>query len=431
MKIAILGTRGIPGRYGGFETLAEELSKRLATNGHEVTVYCRRPFTTAGDVVDPRIRRVILPTISNKYFDTAFHTLLSVIHVLFTDIELILICNVSNSTLAWIPRLFGIPTVLNVDGLDRKRRKWNFVARIYLYLCELLSLITPTRIVTDAPPIQEYYWRRYRKRSTMIAYGAQVPEGTESLKGFDLPKGGYILYVSRLEPENNPELVIRAYRETQTDWPLVMVGGNCYDPGFVNHLKALGDDRIVFTGPIYGPGYWRLIRNAGIYISACEVGGYHPALIEAMAARNAILCLDTPENRETAGDCCIYFRPEASDLAARMARMLQDPDLRLDLARRAENRAASLFGWDEVTDNYETLFSEVLPGKISRPVPSPLKTSMPPISDIDHSNVGMSLASAKDQILELRVSSAVDKGKLAGRSENHFASSRSETRRRS
>lgn len=432
MRIAILGTRGIPCRYGGFETLAEQLSKRLAANGHAVTVYCRRPFTTAKDVVDPRIRRVILPTISNKYFDTAFHTFLSVIHVLFMHVELVLICNVANSTLAWIPRLFGIPTVLNVDGLDRKRRKWNLFARTYLHFCELLSLITPTRIITDAPPIQEYFWRRYRKRSTMIAYGAQVPEGSETLEGFDLPKKGYILYVSRLEPENNPELVIRAYRETQTDWPLVIVGGNCYDRSFVNHLKLLADDRVIFPGSIYGQDYWRLLRNAGIYISACEVGGYHPALIEAMAARNAILCLDTPENRKAAGVCSIYFRPEASDLAGQMARLLQDADLRQDLARRAEERAANLFGWDDVADKYEALFLEVLTGKIPVPAPLlPLKTTVSTDSEVEAANLGMTLGSAKDHLLELRVSSGGDKGKLAGRSENHFARSRSETRRRS
>lgn len=432
MKIAILGTRGIPGRYGGFETLAEQLSKRLAANGHAVTVYCRRPFTTAGDVVDPRVRRVILPTISNKYFDTAFHTLISAIHVIFTDVELVLICNVANSAVAWIPRLFGIPTVLNVDGLDRKRRKWNLIARTYLYLCELLSLITPTRIITDAPPIQEYFRKRYGKRSTMIAYGAQVPEGTETLQGFDLPRNGYILYVSRLEPENNPELVIRAYREIQTDWPLLMVGDNCYDPDFVDHLKKLGGGRIIFPGSIYGQGYWRLLRNAGIYISACEVGGYHPALIEAMATGNPILCLDTPENRETAGDCSIYFRREASDLAGQMTRLLHDANLRQELARRAENRATSLFGWDEVTEKYEALFSEMLAGK--GPIPAalpPLESAATPGSKIEPANLDLGLGSAEDHLLELRASSEADKGKLAGRSENHFASSRSETRRRS
>jgi glycosyltransferase involved in cell wall biosynthesis len=181
MKIAIIGTRGIPPRYGGFERLAEQLSIRLAARGHEVTVYCRRPFTTPEDVVPPGVRRVILPTISEKHLDTPFHTFLSVIHVLFTSADVVLICNVANGPLAWIPRLARKPTVLNVDGLDRKRRKWNLLARSVLYFCELTATFTPTRIVTDARLIQEYYWNRYRKRSTMIAYGAQIPPNNDEL----------------------------------------------------------------------------------------------------------------------------------------------------------------------------------------------------------------------------------------------------------
>src|SRR5579872_233629 len=166
MKIAILGTRGIPARYGGFETLAEQLSARLAARGHEVTVYCRRPFTAPDDVLAPGVRRVVLPTISRKHFDTAFHTFLSLIHVSFTAADVVLICNVANGPIAWIPRLFGKPTVLNVDGLDRKRKKWNLISRGSLYFCELLSAITPTRVLTDSRIMQEYYWRHYRRRST-------------------------------------------------------------------------------------------------------------------------------------------------------------------------------------------------------------------------------------------------------------------------
>lgn len=258
MKIAILGTRRIPGHYGGFETLAEQLSKRLVTHDYQVTVYCRRPFTQPNDVVDPRIRRIILPTIQNKYVDAAFHTFLSVIHVLFSEVDLVLLCNVAHSTLAWIPRLFGIPTVLYVDGLDRKRRKWNVFARSYLFLCELLALITPTRIVTDAPSIQEYFRRRYRKSSTMIAYGAEVPINSGTLGDFDLPEQKYILYVGRLEPENDPELVIRAYGEVKTDWPLVIVGGNCYDGRFVDRLKLLADAESSFPARSMG-------RNTGSF----------------------------------------------------------------------------------------------------------------------------------------------------------------------
>lgn len=374
MRIAILGTRGIPARYGGFETLAEQLAKRLAARGHEVTVYCRRPFTMPADVVDPGIRRVILPTLSLKHFDTAFHTFLSVVHVLFIRPDVVLLCNVANSPLAWVPRLLGIPTVLNVDGLDRRRRKWNSFARAFLFLCEILAVLTPTRLVTDARLIQEYYGRRYRKRSTMIAYGAEVPEGCDRLEGFALLEKRFILYVSRLEPENNPELVIRTYREVETDWPLVIVGGNPYDPAFVEHLKGLADHRIIFTGPIYGKRYWQLLKNAGLYISGCEVGGIHPSLLEAMAARNCLLYLDTPTNRETVGDCGMPFKARVDDLAARTSHLVRDPDQRAELARRAQERAETMFAWQGITQKYEELFSEIL-GKSGRQSFSPERSA--------------------------------------------------------
>jgi glycosyltransferase involved in cell wall biosynthesis len=360
MRIAILGTRGIPARYGGFETLAEQLSARLAARGHEVTVYCRRPFTTPHDVIAPDVRRVILPTISRKHFDTAFHTFLSLLHVSFTGADVVLICNVANGPIAWIPRLFGKPTVLNVDGFDRKRKKWNVIGRSVLRFCELLSAITPTRIVTDSCIMQEYYWRHYRRRSTMIAYGAEVPPNSDNLEAFNVPAHEFILYVSRLEPENNPELLIDAYRRVQTDWPLVIVGGNAYDAPYVARLRSLADDRVIFLGPVYGDGYWHLLRNAGLYVFACEVGGVHPALIEAMAAQKPVLYLDTPENHETAGDAGIPFRADSADLAAGIATLLRDANLRQELSRKAQERAARMFAWEEVTQKYESLFSGLL-----------------------------------------------------------------------
>ncbi|HEU5334766.1 MAG TPA: DUF1972 domain-containing protein, partial [Terriglobales bacterium] len=239
MKIAILGTRGIPARYGGFETLAEQLANRMATRGHQVTVYCRRPFTRPDDNLHSGVKRVILPTISRKHFDTIFHTFLSVLHVAFTHADVVLLCNVGNSPLAWFPRLFGKPTILHVDGLDRKRKKWGWFARQYLLLCEFLSAHTPTQLLTDAVAIRDYYRRRYRRDSAMIAYGAEVPSLPEvpwDEHDFGVRPRGYILYVCRLEPENNPELVLRAYSKLQTEWPLVVVGDNKYTPGYVEHL---------------------------------------------------------------------------------------------------------------------------------------------------------------------------------------------------
>jgi glycosyltransferase involved in cell wall biosynthesis len=359
MKIAIVGTRGIPARYGGFETLADQLSKRLVERGHAVTVYGRRPFTKPEDVFDRRVRRIILPTLASKHFDTLFHTFISVLHVIFTDAEVVLICNVANSPFAWIPRLVGKPTALNVDGLDRKRRKWNFLGQWFLHFCEILSALTPTKIVTDARAVQDYYWQRYRKRSDMIAYGAEPPNTSNHLGDFGLSSRCYILYVARLEPENNPELVIRAYRSLSTDWPLVIVGGNPYQPDYVRELQSLADNRVIFTGPVYGDGYWSLQKNAGVFVFAGEIGGIHPALVEAMAAQNAVLYLDTPANRETARDCGISFHPDERDLATKLEQLIATPERLTDLRDRAKSVALEVYRWEGVVDQYERLFAEM------------------------------------------------------------------------
>ncbi len=396
MKIAILGTRGIPARYGGFETLADELSRRLVERGHEITVYCRKPFTTPGDVYDQRVRRVILPTIREKHLDTLFHGLLSIAHVIFTDVDAILICNVANAPYAWIPRLFGKPTALNVDGLDRKRRKWNFFGQSFLYLCEVLAAFTPTRLVTDALAVQQYYERRYRKESDMIAYGAEPPASSHDVSQFGLQSRQYILYVARLEPENNPELVIRAYRDVPTEWPLIVVGGNTYRPEYERKLQEIADRRVLFTGPVYGDGYWALQKNAGLFVFAGEIGGIHPALVEAMAAGNAILYLDTPANRETAGDAGTAFQATARDLSDKINGVISDASMLEELRSAARSRAKEKYGWEHVVDSYERLFRDMV-GEPHAAIAPPLE---PPIE------------------------------MLTGRRENQWESSRSETRRR-
>lgn len=366
MNIAILGTRGIPNRYGGFEAFAEKLSQRLVSRGHQVTVYCRRPFTRPGDdkLLDPRIRRVILPTISSKHLDTAVHTFLSVVHVVFTSTDVVLICNVANGPLAWIPRLFGKPVVLNVDGLDRRRRKWGWFARAFIQLCEITSAFTPSRVVTDSLVNQDYYRRRYSKKTTMIGYGAEPPpqksvSAESQLARLGLTPRQYVLYVSRLEPENNPELVLRGYEHGNVQWPLLMVGSSTYDAAYESNLNSLGGPRVIFPGAIYGDGYWELQQNAGVFIFACEIGGIHPALIEAMAAGNAVLYLDTPSNREAAADSGLVFSTDPADLAAKLSHLLANPALQDELRRSAAARARALYSWDEVTRKYEELFNEL------------------------------------------------------------------------
>ncbi|HTD24804.1 MAG TPA: glycosyltransferase [Terriglobales bacterium] len=367
MKIALLGTRGIPNRYGGFEAFYEKLSQYLVNDGHEVTVYCRHAFTRPEDdtLVDSRIRRVILPSISAKHLDTPVHTFLSVLHVIFTRADIVLMCNVANSPVAWIPRLFGKPVVLNVDGLDRQRKKWGPLARIVLSICEFFSVFTPSKVVTDSLTMQGYYRSRYRKSSVMIGYGAEPPERLQTspensvLKRFGLEPKKYVLYVSRLEPENNPELVIRAYEKTKIPWPLVMVGSNAYDPAYEQRLRSLASERVIFTGSIYGNGYWEFQLNAACFVFACEVGGIHPALVEAMSAGNPVLYLNIESNRETAADCGVVFEHSEDDLAAKLQNLFHDPKLLADLALKGAQRARERYGWGEVTRQYENLFEEL------------------------------------------------------------------------
>lgn len=360
MKIAILGTRGIPANYGGFETFAEQLGTRLAARGHEVTVYGRKHYAIAGCREYRGVKLVVLPTIRHKYFDTVVHSFLSMLHALPRRYDVILVCNAANSIFAFVPRLFGTPTLVNVDGLERKRKKWNWIGRSYYLASEWLSTFLPTEIVTDAAVIQNYYETRYKKKSAMIAYGAEVARraAPEHLEKYGLLPGKYVLYVSRLEPENNAHLVIEAYEKVETDLPLVIVGGAPYAKEYIAQLKSTRDPRIRFLGFVFGEDYRALQQNAYCYVHATEVGGTHPALIEAMGAGNCALTLSTPENLEVMGDAGIVY-DSVDGLVAELRRVLSDSSIIGEYRRRAMSRVMQLYNWEQITDEYELLLARV------------------------------------------------------------------------
>lgn len=362
MKIAILGTRGIPANYGGFETFAEELSVRLAQKGHQVTVYGRTNTIQYQGRTYKGVRLVLLPTIPHKYLDTVAHTFLSVCHVLFREVDVVLICNSANSIFAFLPRLVGKKTVVNVDGLEWKRDKWNAVGKAYLLLSEWLSTFMPTAMVTDARTIQDHYRNRYGKESCLISYGAEDIrlESKEALDRLGLEPEGYFLYVSRLEPENNALLVVKAFERVQTDKKLVIVGNAPYADAYISQLKSTTDPRILFPGAIYGVGYRELQSHSFCYVHATEVGGTHPALIEAMGCARCVLYLDSGENREVAGDAAIGFQNSAADLAGKMQAVLRDRRLREDCQARALQRVRERYRWDAVAAQYEQLFLRLL-----------------------------------------------------------------------
>jgi glycosyltransferase involved in cell wall biosynthesis len=362
MRIAILGTRGIPASYGGFETFAEHLATRLVARGHDVTVYCRAHYVSPRQMEYHGVRLQVLPTIRHKYFDTVIHTFISAIHAVSRRFDAALICNAANAPFSPILRLTGTPVAINVDGLEHKRKKWNRLARRYYQFAEYLSTLLPNEMVTDAQVIQDYYLARHRAASTMIAYGSEVERrpDRELVRKWRVEPNRYVLYVSRLEPENNAHLVIEAFKKVRTAYRLLIVGDAPYAEQYITDLKARarGDKRIVFTGFVFGQDYRALQQNAYCYVHATEVGGTHPALLEAMGYGNCVLTLATPENLEVVGEAGVPYSDEF-DLSEKLQRILRDGSLVHAYRHRAQARIRSHYDWDRVVDQYEQLFARM------------------------------------------------------------------------
>jgi glycosyltransferase involved in cell wall biosynthesis len=353
LRIAIVGTRGIPARYGGFETFAEELSVRLVERGHQVCVYCREKWP------EPVYRGVelrYLPPVRHKYLDTLAHTFLSTLHLLAHRVDAAIYCNGANAIFTPLPRLFGMPVALNVDGLERLRKKWNRLARAWYQISEWLATFCPSAMVTDAKSIQDYYLQRFGAKSDFIPYGAETGKvaGTETLLKLGLETGRYFLYVSRMEPENNPLLVRQSFEKLGTDLKLALIGDAPYAAEYIKQVRDTRDPRIVMPGAIYGAGYHELGSHCFAYIHATEVGGTHPALIEAMGRGALTLYLDTKENGEVASGAGIAFTH--SDLLQKMELALDMSEAeRDDYRRKAAERVRERYSWDAVASAYEEL----------------------------------------------------------------------------
>jgi glycosyltransferase involved in cell wall biosynthesis len=367
MKVAILGTRGIPASYSGFETAAEQLAKRFTAHGHEVVVYCRP------HVVDRRLssyhgaRLVHLPTVRNKYLDTFVHTFLSALHAAYLqrpDVALFFIAG--NSPMCLITRGRGIPTVINVDGLDSDRRKWPALAKRYLRLAERRAPRWADRAITDSHAVAEVFERRYDERIGVVPYGVEDPgyDGTQTLERLGLEPRRYVLFVGRLEPENNPHMLVEAFarfdREQTRGMKLVVVGGAPYADAYIRGVMRRADPRVVFPGYVFGRGYWELQRHAYVFCAPTEVGGTHPVILEALAAGNCVLVNDHAPNVETVADAGLYFsgRIGVDDLAEQLARLFADPGLVAAYRERARERSRR-YSWERVAGEYERLLTEV------------------------------------------------------------------------
>lgn len=389
MKIALIGSRGIPARYSGFEQFYEQFAVRLAERGHEVTVYNRSHFIKDVKKEYKGVRIVSLPSIPTKHLDTITHTALSSLHALFQGYDIVYYCIVGNSPLVWIPRMVGAKTLINVDGEDWAREKWSGFAVKYQKWCEKIACICSNVVVADAMGILTRYKRLYNHDAIFVPYGANIrtdlrlkplaisnqslaedPSAQSlvpsALKKYNLRPEEYIFYVGRFVPENAIDLLIRSFKKLQTDKKLVIVGDAPYADEFKKSLHELAadDDRIIFTGYAFGDDYAQLSANAYIYVQPAGIDGTRPALLDQMGFGNCVLVRNSTVNMEVIGDCgCFFDKGRLEDSLAEVMQDLVEHPKKVDEYRgKVTSRIENYYNWEWVTSFYEELFVRMTSG---------------------------------------------------------------------
>ncbi|MGH9512039.1 MAG: glycosyltransferase [Terriglobales bacterium] len=373
MKIAMIGLKALPPRYGGFETAADVISRRLVRWGHEVVVYNRAGLSDQKVTDYEGVRIVTLPTIRSKNFSSITHAFLCTVHAIFNRVDVVHYFTTGTTLFAPLVTLGGMKSVCSVDGTDWQRGKWGFIARCYLRFSESLAVWFCHGLIGDSPEVVRYYVKKFDVEPTYSTYGIREGRATGRswLDRFGLKERDYVLFVGRLVPENNVHHLISAYEKCNTDKKLVIVGDDPWGKRYVGSLKSTRDPRIIFTGGIYGAGYEELQQNAYLFVLPDEVGGTHPALVEAMGFGNCVVVNDTESNLETIEDAGFSYRGSegSMDLQKQLQKLLDDPALVAEYRKRAEEHAVSKYQWDEVVRQHEALYRRVLGlGAESEPV---------------------------------------------------------------
>lgn len=360
MRIALIGTRGVPARYGGFETAVEEVGRRMASSGHEVTVYCR------GDVDRDTylgMQLVGLPCMRRRSLETLSHTALSIAHDLWRGhSDVAIVFNAANSVFVPLLRLRRTPVATHVDGLEWQRGKWGPWGRRYYRVAEALAVRWSDRLIADARGIADYYTDEFGATTDLIAYGAPLVSPKENkLQELGLDRRGYHLVVARFEPENHVDLIIRGYQRSTAKLPLIVVGSAPYSSDHVRSIESLaeGDARVHLLGGVWDQQLLdQLYANAATYLHGHSVGGTNPSLLRAMGAGSPVLAYDVTFNREVLDTTDTYFTDPTS-LADLLDRAEADPARMDQLGDDLRLRAASVYTWDHVAKEYEQLCEDL------------------------------------------------------------------------
>ncbi|MBW0089575.1 DUF1972 domain-containing protein [Pseudonocardia sp. KRD-184] len=366
MRVAMIGTRGVPARYGGFETAVEEVGSRLVKLGHEVTVYCRGNDTSEEHL---GMKRVVLPALRHPTAETLSHTALSVAHLLRNPVDVALVFNAANAPLLPLIRAARIPVAVHVDGLEWKRAKWGPTGRRYYLANERLAVKLADELIADAAGIQDYYRAKFDSDSVLLTYGAPIITTTEpaKLQSVGLESGKYHLVVARMEPENHVDVIVDGYRRSDATLPLVVVGTVPYASAYEQRVQAMADTdpRIRMLGGVWDQDLLNsLYAGCASYLHGHSVGGTNPSLLRAMGAGANVIAWDVNFNREVLGEGGTYFG-SPSDLPEQLRSVESDPGEARVRGAGARARAEVLYRWDAVADGYEQLCQDLVDGRRS------------------------------------------------------------------
>ena len=364
----MVGTRGVPAAYGGFETAVEEIGRRLVARGHQVVVYCRGaedPTTT--EYLGMQL--VHLPAVKRKSLETLSHTAVSARHLRRSreGADVAVVFNAANAPFVPALRRAGIPVAVHVDGLESRRAKWGTVGRRYYRLAESLSVRWADALIADAQGIADYYREEFGVDTDLLTYGAPIQDEPRSTRigELDLAPGGYHLVVARFEPENHVLEIVRGHTLSTARRPLVVVGSAPYADGYTAEVESVArdDDRIRLLGGVWDQELLdQLYANALVYLHGHSVGGTNPSLLRAMGAGTAVAAYDVGFNREVLGDEGVYF-DSPSEVARRIEELEASVDRTHERGRRLRQRAAADYRWDDVALGYEQMLEELAAGR--------------------------------------------------------------------
>jgi glycosyltransferase involved in cell wall biosynthesis len=368
MKIAILGIRGLPANYGGFETCADHVSRHWVEKGHEVLVYCRKTLYSQRPITYHGVRLKYIASVNIKAFDTLLNTFLCCIDLIFNEQKILHIhlYNGGNGIFLPLLRMFGKKVIISVDGIEWKRKKWGWLAKSAHKAGERFSIWFANKVITDNKIVERYYIDKYNICPITIAYGAKTIEKNDKIwkdvmQKHNLQSKKYFIFVGRLVPEKGVHRLIEAYNKLQTDMPLIIIGDDEQLTAYKRDLIKLKRDKVRFIGFVYGLEYEALLANALLYVSASELEGTSPSLLAAMGAKVCSLINGIDENIHTIDNNGIqsgyYFKKnDVDNLYKIWDTLIKNPQKIIEMSEKGYELVMKRYRWASIAEEYLNTF---------------------------------------------------------------------------